>query len=618
MSLAAGVGARRGGARLNAYFRWTIIRAAATLRAWCSFDPRPGGARRLAREPRTRLVPCAAGRPATRTSAHPGMFADLRALIRLAERHRSGFRLRLFVLAGGWVVAEWLVLFNVVQGLARQRHGEAPTAQLLMFLLAVGCYYWGQRWTYLFTGGRFIALTRAKIRDILLRLHRLRLLDFEALERGKLMTGLLGDGNRLAASGRPLVNAVSSAQRLLVAVLFVMIETPAAAGITFVASVLVVEVGLGQLRVMSAGFVRIARAEAELFELLRDQLRGALPIRLHRSRAQAMARAHEAIAGPLRMLRVDLWTRYFSYQSATNALVYGLLGANAFIVPLVAPVDGEVAREANLALLWLLFSVVQLVFAAPQLAEAARAAERLQELRERLADARLEPVAPPVGRGRFDDFRVLEVDALRFTYRAAAGAGFSIGPISLRLARGQLVFVTGRNGSGKSTFLKALTGLYVTGGHLRVDGAAIGPDELADYRALFGTIFVDHTLFERVYGMAPEDEPRAATLLAELGIADKTAIRDGRVTRRDLSTGQKKRLAMALTRLRDRPIVVFDEWAADQDPGFRDYYYHHLLPALRDAGKLVVVVTHDDRHFDRADRRIHFEDGRAREIEVAA
>ncbi len=543
------------------------------------------------------------------------MFADLRALVGLAERQRAGFRLRLFVLAGGWVVAEWLVLFNVMQGLARQRQGAAPTAELLMFVLAVGCYYWGQRWTYLFTGARFIALTRAKIRDILLRLHRVRLLDFEALERGQLMTGLLGDGNRLAASGRPLVNAVSGAQRLLVAVLFVMIETPEAAAITVVVSALVVEVGLGQLRVMSEGFVRIARAEAGLFELLRDQLRGAPLIRLHRPRAQAVAQAHQAIAAPLRALRVELWTRYFSAQNATNALVYGLLGANVFLVPLFAPVDGELAGEVNLALLWLLFSVVQLVFAAPQLAEAARAAERLQGLCERLADARLEPAAAPVGRGRFDDFRVLEVEALRFTYRAAAGAGFSIGPISLRFTRGELVFVTGRNGSGKSTFLKALAGLYQTGGQLRVDGAAIGPGELADYRALFGTIFVDHALFERVYGMTPEDEAKAAALLAELGIADKTAIRGGRVTRRDLSTGQKKRLAMALTRLRDRPIVVFDEWAADQDPGFREYYYQHLLPALRDAGKLVVVVTHDDRHFDLADRRVHFEGGRARETE---
>ena len=226
---------------------------------------------------------------------------------------------------------------------------------------------------------------------------------------------------------------------------------------------------------------------------------------------------------------------------------------------------------------------------------------------------------PPVGRGRFDAFKRIEVDGLRFRYRSkGTRPGFTVGPVSLQFGRGEIVFVVGHNGSGKSTFLKMLTGLYAAEeGSIRVDGKPITPNDLADYRALFGTIFVDHTLFERVYGMAPEDEARAAALLEEMGIAGKTGIKNGRVTQRDLSTGQKKRLAMVLTRLRDRPIVVFDEWAADQDPGFRDYYYQELLPALRRAGKLVVVVTHDDQHFGLADRTIHFHGGHAVERVVS-
>jgi putative pyoverdin transport system ATP-binding/permease protein len=268
----------------------------------------------------------------------------------------------------------------------------------------------------------------------------------------------------------------------------------------------------------------------------------------------------------------------------------------------------------------MLMTVAHIVLNTPQLGEAAKAAGRLSALHEQLSEDRLEPVAPPVTRGRFDGFTRIEVDGLCFHYPSTGGRrGFAVGPISAGFGRGELVFVIGHNGSGKSTFLKMLTGLYAAEeGSIRVDQQPITPSDLADYRALFGTIFTDHTLFERVYGMAPEDEARAAALLEEMNIAGKTAIRDGRVTERDLSTGQKKRLAMALTLLHDRPIMVFDEWAADQDPGFREYYYHRLLPALRDAGKLVVIVSHDDQHFGLADRTIHFKDGRAIERVVSA
>ena len=60
----------------------------------------------------------------------------------------------------------------------------------------------------------------------------------------------------------------------------------------------------------------------------------------------------------------------------------------------------------------------------------------------------------------------------------------------------------------------------------------------------------------------------------------------------------------------DRPIYVFDEWASDQDPTYRRFFYVELLPELRARGKTVVCVTHDDEHFGRADRILHFEEGR--------
>ena len=77
-----------------------------------------------------------------------------------------------------------------------------------------------------------------------------------------------------------------------------------------------------------------------------------------------------------------------------------------------------------------------------------------------------------------------------------------------------------------------------------------------------------------------------------------------------LSRGQQKRLALLVALLEDRPFYVFDEWAADQDPHFKNIFYSELLPELKAAGKAVLVITHDERYFPLADRLLHLEDGK--------
>jgi putative ATP-binding cassette transporter len=78
----------------------------------------------------------------------------------------------------------------------------------------------------------------------------------------------------------------------------------------------------------------------------------------------------------------------------------------------------------------------------------------------------------------------------------------------------------------------------------------------------------------------------------------------------DLSQGQRKRLALVTAYLEDRPIYVFDEWAADQDPQYKEVFYKTLLPDLCKRGKLVVVITHDDRYFHLGSQVIKLEDGK--------
>lgn len=111
-------------------------------------------------------------------------------------------------------------------------------------------------------------------------------------------------------------------------------------------------------------------------------------------------------------------------------------------------------------------------------------------------------------------------------------------------------------------------------------------------------------------------DARGNALLAKLHLQHKVQVRGGAFTTRALSQGQRKRLALVVAYLEDRPFLVFDEWAADQDPVFKEVFYLELLPELKARGKAVLVISHDDRYFHLADRLIRMEDGQVVAVEV--
>jgi putative ATP-binding cassette transporter len=211
------------------------------------------------------------------------------------------------------------------------------------------------------------------------------------------------------------------------------------------------------------------------------------------------------------------------------------------------------------------------------------------------------------------EFEIIELQGLQFRYEAAgsettAESGFVVGPITLSIRRGELVLVTGGNGSGKTTLMKMLLGLYPCEGLLRCDGQVVTEHGFAGYRELFSSIFAEPFSFDRLYGLDVERE-RVEALLERFGILDVVQFDGQRFGHLKLSSGQRMRLAMVVALLEDRPICVFDEWTANQDPETTWMYYDTLLPELLSAGKTVVAVSHDDRFFSRADHLIALERG---------
>jgi len=206
---------------------------------------------------------------------------------------------------------------------------------------------------------------------------------------------------------------------------------------------------------------------------------------------------------------------------------------------------------------------------------------------------------------------ILEFDAVEVSYKRDDGqTNFRLGPVFASIPAGQITFITGDNGSGKSTFAKVLTGLYQPeNGKIRYNGQEITPETVASYRSRFSSVFSDFHLFS---DLAPETAggERLSAWIQRFGIGNVVHVDGNKITTTRLSQGQRERLAFAFACSYPSEIVVLDEVSSNQDAGFRNTIYHEILPELKSAGKTVIVITHDERYFDVAESMLKFEHGK--------
>ena len=210
-------------------------------------------------------------------------------------------------------------------------------------------------------------------------------------------------------------------------------------------------------------------------------------------------------------------------------------------------------------------------------------------------------------------WRRLDLVNVTHAYRQEGGnAEFQLGPLNLTFYPGDLVFLIGGNGSGKTTLVKLLMGLYEPeAGEIRLDDTPVAMANRDDYRQQFSAVFYDFYLFERLFGVAAKDiDGESQKYLDLLQLSHKLTVKNGQLSTIDLSQGQRKRVALLNAYLEDRPIYIFDEWAADQDPQFKRIFYYELVPELKSRGKTVIVISHDDRYYGLADRLIKLESGK--------
>jgi putative ATP-binding cassette transporter len=303
----------------------------------------------------------------------------------------------------------------------------------------------------------------------------------------------------------------------------------------------------------------------------------------------------------------------------SNAFLYGLLGVVIFVLPSFFAGYTDIIYKIAAAAIFCVGPVTAITSAAPLYSRAEMGLGHVFALEATLDQGMSQHAGrkvPP--RSRFADFQEIVFEGISFAYRDAGGApGFRTGPWDLKLRRGELLFLLGGNGSGKSTALKLMCGLYpLDGGRILVDGVEMDAQSVQEYRELFSCIFPDFHLLDRLHGLEHVDPDHVRELIARMELSHKVDFDNGRFTAQDLSTGQRKRLAMIVAMLEDREICFFDEWAADQDARFRSAFYNDILPELKQRGKTIVVVTHDDRFWHMSDRVVTLDLGRMQAEEL--
>ena len=286
-----------------------------------------------------------------------------------------------------------------------------------------------------------------------------------------------------------------------------------------------------------------------------------------------------------------------------------LLGLLVYGLPQIQTVSAELLSGYVLTISYLMRPIGNTLAILPSLTQAGVALRKIDTLGLSLA-SRAETLARIGCTDR--QFKQIEIRQATHSYQLAGQENtFTLGPIDLTLSPGELVFIVGGNGSGKSTLAKLITGLYVPdAGEILLDGTLVDDRNRELYRQLFSTVFADFYLFERLLGLGLQDlDAQAKTYLEQLQLTHKVTIENGKLSTTALSQGQRKRLALLTAYLEDRPIYLFDEWAADQDPFFREIFYQQLLPELKQRGKAVLVISHDDRYFHLADRLLKLDYG---------
>lgn len=494
------------------------------------------------------------------------------------------------------------------------------------FTLAFGLGFVGL--CVLTLGGRAIAgvgnsiigqkLIAALRKDISARILKVPVATIERYRAHRLLAILNGDIDTVSALTFNISNYAIAFATILGCLVYLLILSPLLFPIAILAIGINVWLHYATSTRWNAYYGQVRLAQDDLQKQYRAITEGAKELRLSRSRRDRVHGVQlSGAADMISSLKIQAMKLYWSAQALGSTLFFIFIGV---MLALRGPLGLDAATISGfvIVLLYMRGPIDLVLGAIPDVAQASVSFGRIAALSNGISAHEEADAAAPGEAGLADSIELRDV---RYSFGGSGGAtgGFELGPLSVTLAKGETLFIVGENGSGKTTLIKLLLGLYTpTSGQLLLDGEPIGPAQAGAYGELFSAVFSDYFLFEELPRSDPESLDRARSYLKRLEIDHKVDVTETSFSTTDLSTGQRKRLALVHAYLEQRPIMMFDEWAADQDPTFRRVFYTELLPDLKRQGKTVIVVSHDDRYFGVADRIVRLREGQLVQDESVA
>jgi len=429
---------------------------------------------------------------------------------------------------------------------------------------------------------------------------------------GEIYSVLTQDINQIAGTSLSLIESIQGMILLAFCILYMFWLSPLGGAAAMLATVVGGLVYLLQDRVASERIGEARRMEARFFDDVSDLLRGFKEIRLNARRSDDLGSHLARNVAETERLNVEA-ERLFSLSFVTTqAIVFSLLAFIAILMPQIAGADPQLVFSFLTVILFAFGPVDAMLSSYPSFARARTALQRLRALEDAVRRVGFDGRVGADG-SRFRDFRTITlrgVTARLGDEQAPEREAFRLGPVDLSINRGEILFISGSNGSGKTTLMSILCGLRPPDtGAIYVDGVEIDASAEGDYRNLFAAVFSDYHLFDQLHGLTDHDPSLRDALFTKLALSGRLSVSDNRFSSLRLSAGQKRRLALSVALLEARPILVLDEFAADQDPHHRGFFYEELLPSLKAEGRTVIAITHDEGRFHLCDRILKMEGG---------
>lgn len=518
------------------------------------------------------------------------------------------------LLAGSFLasgVSRGMLIAVVNASVEKSVNDEPLLGSILLFIailaLYLGCHYFAKTRTYAMVG-----MMTQKLR---LRLvNKLLFADLGFIETegdNKIYARLTQEINMLSQAGIILVSTFENAVLLFFTLIYIGWLSPIALFVTFLVVIAGMSVYVRQQKKAKNNVREVRNKEVEFFGAIGDFLNGFKELKLNRKKNNAVNDHVADVSDVYRDLTYKTERMFVVSYLTTETFIFMLMAALVFAVPQFFDAGSIIIFQFLAALLFLIGPLDAVVSAVPKLIHANVAMENVRELeakadRATAAEENLKRDVEPL------ELDKIELKDLTFHYHGLqSDDAFGVGPLNFTLSQGEVLFIVGGNGSGKTTLVKLLSGLYIpSGGELNVNGKSLAIHDYQAYREMFSAIFGDFHLFKRLYGIDNINEMVLSDLLEKMHLDSKTHYDGEGFTAVNLSTGQRKRLAYITSYLENKQIFIFDEFAADQDPSFRQLFYRTLLPELKKQGKTVIAISHDDNYFDACDRIVKVDYGR--------